>query len=380
MPCLETLPNVVFFPDPSTLHPLPWAGGDDFRVAEILGTTSVSPNGMSNLHYNSRDALIKLFKRLEVEGISVLTGTEIGFRMLQRSSREPPFSEPDYCSQLSFSSQEDILFYIESELHASGIDIETMHTEGAPGMFEFTMKPAEGIKALDSMFLFKSYIKELAKRKDHTVSFVTKMTSYELGNTLHLNISLWNKQGKNILYDNSHEHQLSDTARHWIAGLVKHAGALTALCVPTVNCYRRVGKFLEPSVADWSLDNRFVSFRVKNSGESGTYIENRLPSALANPYLAMAATLAAGLDGIENRLQCPPMEDKEAKPIPANLSEALIALEKDEFMKKSLGEDMISAFIDIKKECELAKFISHDVNMDNEAEIIAERLFYERLL
>ena len=333
------------------------------------------PEGTSQTNHDSRGVLVKLLKRLEDLGINVFTGTEMEFLMLQRGSREPPFSEPDYCSQLSFSSQEDILFYIESNMRSSGIDIETMHTEAAVGMFEFTIKPAEGIKALDNVFLFKTYVKELARKKGMLVSFVTD--GQKIGSTIDINISLWDKQGNGILFNESQENHLSRIALHWIAGLVIHTSALTALCAPTVNCYRRLNK---PKVADWGLDNRRVCYRVRNNGERATYIENRIPSALANPYLAMAATLAAGLDGIENQLECPPLEDKEAKPIPANLSEALIALEKDEVIKNSLGGDLISAFIDIKRECELAKLANHDVKSDDADELLAERLFYERLM
>ena len=204
-------------------------------------------------------------------------------------------------------------------------------------------------------FLFKTYTEELARKKDMLISFASIVEGLEVGIALHFNLSPWNKQGKNILYDKSRCNNLSKTAYHWIAGLLKHAGALTALCVPTVNCYKRFQNFPEPSVADWGLDNRFVAFRVKNDGEEGTYIENRLPSALANPYLVMAGTLAAGLDGIENQLQCPRMEDKIAKPIPTSLAEALIALENDRVIRALLGEDLISAFIDTRRECELAK-------------------------
>ena len=275
------------------------------------------------------------------------------FRMLHCDTGEPPYSEPDFCSQFSFALQEGVLFYIESNLYSAGIEIEGMHIETATGIFEYTSRPQEGIKSADDVCLFKTYVEELARKKDMLISFDSIMEGLKVGLALHFNFSLWNKQGKNILYDNSGHNNLSKTAYHWIAGLVKHAGALTALCVPTVNCYKRFGHFPEPSLADWGVNNRFVTFRLKNAGENGTYIENRLPSALANPYLVMAGTLAAGLDGIENQLQCPPMEDKMAKPIPTNLAEALTALENDVVIKASLGEDLISAYIDSRRECEL---------------------------
>ena len=321
-------------------------------MAEVLGTIYGRQTNTSNAN-NPRDALAQVLRRLEVLGIVVLTGTEMEFRMLYCDTGEPPFSEPDFCSQFSFALQEDVLFYIENNLHSAGIEIEGMHIETLTGIFEYTSRPQEGIKAADDVCLFKTYIEELARKKDMLISFDSIMGGLEVGLALHFNFSLWNKQGKNILYDNSGHNDLSKTAYHWIAGLVKHAGALTALCVPTVSCYKRFGHFPEPSLANWGVNNRFVTFRLRNAGENGTYIENRLPSALANPYLVMAGTLAAGLDGIENQLQCPPMEDKMAKPIPTNLAEALTALEKDLVIKASLGKDLISAYIDSRREYEL---------------------------
>ena len=380
IPCLKTLPNVVYFPDPTTLRPLPWAGGDKFQVAEVLGTTYMCEDATLKAHYSSRDILINMLKRLELHGISVSTGTEMKFSMLPLGSSEPQYAEPSHLSQLTFSLQEDVLFYVEKQLHNTGVGVDQMHVESAPGQCEFTIWPCEGIKAADNVFLFKNAVKELARKKGMLASFVSRRDADETGNSMNFNISLWDEQGKNISYDSSERNQLSATAHHWIAGLVKHADAITALCAPTVNCYRRLYKCFGSGVANWGLDNKDICYRVKHNGEKGTYIENHITSALANPYLALAATLAAGLDGIENKLECPPMEDKMAKPIPTNLTEALIALENDAVIKGALGEDLVSAFIDTKKECELPRFANHDVKSDNPDEISAEVLFYERLM
>ena len=111
---------------------------------------------------------------------------------------------------------------------------------------------------------------------------------------LHYNHSLWTLDGKTALFDPSASDQLSDIARYWIGGLIKHSAALTALCSPTVNCYRRLHGPRLPDKANWGLEDRNASFRVKNYSEQGTYFENRIPGGSCNPYLVLAATVAAG--------------------------------------------------------------------------------------
>ena len=151
-------------------------------------------------------------------------------------------------------------------------------------------------------------------------------TSLHCGNGAHFNHSLWSLDGSNNLFhDEGQPDQISELARHWVAGLVKHTPALAALLCPTVNCYRRMYGPWAPSVPSWGVDDRYSTYRVKNFGRSATYVENRVPSGLVNPYLALAACVCAGLDGIVNRLEAPAQRGQggQLQRVPATLEESL---------------------------------------------------------
>ena len=379
----EGFPNVVVIPDISTLHELPWAGGEDYRVAEVLGTTYMSVDGRPVAQGPSpREAALRQLRRLEERGLSLLSGTEMEFRMLKQGTREPHFTTPDICCHLSFALQEDVLFYMEDNLHRAGINIELMNTEYAAGQYEFNIKPEPGIKAADAVFCFKNSMKELAIRKSMEVSFLTKdlVGPGECGNSAHFNFSIWDNKNNNILFDPCRPDGVSARSYHWLSGLVKHTGALTALCAPTVNCYRRFHQHLTPHLTTWGLDNRESCFRLKIGNESSTYIENRLPSALSNPYLVMAGTIAAGLDGVDNELKCPNMLDEDAECVPEDLEQALDALERDTTLRDVLGHDLVDVHIGTKREHDLLIFKDHNVHEYNETQILAERSVYEKFM
>ena len=379
----QGFPNAIFIPDISTLHELPWAGGKDYRVAEVLGTTYMSMGGSLVAQGPSpREAALQQLSRLEERGLTLLSGTEMEFRVLKQGITEPHFITPELCCHLSFAVQEDVLFYMENNLHRAGINIELMNTEYAPGQYEFNIKPERGIKAADAVFCFKNSMKELATRKELNVSFLTKCPTgpVECSNGAHFNFSIWDNKTSNVLFDPCRPDGVSAMSYHWLSGLVKHAGALTALCAPTVNCYRRFHKPFAPHLTTWGLDNRRSCFRLKTGSETSTYIENRLPSALSNPYLVMAGTIAAGLDGVDNESECPPMLDKDAELVPEDLGRALDALERDTTMRDALGHDLIDVHIGAKREHDLSIFKDHNVQIKDSAQLLAERLVYEKLM
>ena len=374
-------PSATWLPDPASLHFLPWAGGDSKRVAQVFGVLHMPVDGvLQPMSCATRALAQKQLERLDNRGWSLKAGIEMEFRLLGADDR-PRVNALDYAGQLSFAGSEDVLFYLHENLLEAGVHTETMHSEYAAGQFEFTLRPEPGIKAADDMFLFKNSVKELAAKKGMKASFFGKALSSEAGSGAHFNFSLWNKKTqKNVFYDESQPDNLSKIARHWIAGLVHHADALTALCELTVNCYRRLHCPWAPGLANWGLGDRFSSFRVKNADEQETYMENRLPSSMANPYLVMAATIAAGLDGVEKELECPAPMLADAPKLPTSIQQALMALDADAAMKDALGEEFITGFLGVKNEVELPKFQNHDATVNDEAHMLAERLMYERLL
>ena len=374
--------NVTWLPDPTSFHPLPWAGGDSSRVAQVFGVPYELTDGfLQPIAIASRAAALKQLERLDDRGWIIKAGTEMEFCLLD-AENAPIVSAPDLCGQLTFARLENILFDFQKNLLAAGVQIETMHTEGAiTSEFEFTIRPEPGIKSADNIIIFRQALKEMAVKRGMNASFMGKTSISEYGVGLHFNFSLWDvKTTKSIFFDDSHPDNLSKIYRHWIAGLCCHADALVALCLQTTNCYRFIHRFCTPHRADWGIENRLACFRVKNAGEKGSYIELRLPTPLANPYLVMAAILAAGMDGVEKELECPDPMSADAKVLPTTMQEALEALEADVAMKAALGEELIAGFVKCKKEIDLTKFQHHDVSVDDKAQLLAEMKMYDNLV
>ena len=206
------------------------------------------------------------------------------------------------------------------------------------------------------VFRFKQGVKEMAQQRGLHANFMTMPSTDGCGSAAHFNHSVWCKtSGDNAMYDPAKEDNLSDLARHWIAGLVKHTNALTALCSPTVNCYRRLHGVWVPNTASWGIDDRVATFRVKNYSNSATYVENRLATGPCNPYLVIAGCIAAGIDGIVNHLECPPKSQDNAPKVPFTLEEALQALESDTVMVEALGKQFVEWYCETKRQIDIKK-------------------------
>ncbi|KAI0230583.1 Glutamine synthetase, partial [Lamellibrachia satsuma] len=252
------------------------------------------------------------------------------------------------------------LYELDSFLVGSGVDVESYMTECGLSQFELTTNIAEGIRAADMAFNVKEAVKEICAQNNQIATFMSKPLPDENGNGLHYNHSVFNLAGHNAFYNPEADDNLSDVARYWIAGLITHAGALTAICSPTVNCYRRLHQPWAPDCADWGIEDRFTSFRMKAKTEKQTYIENRLPGGSANPYLVVAATVAAGMDGVMRKLKCPGQKASNAKAalLPDSLAQEL---QDDRVMVEALGEQFVSWFVKVKTEVELEKLKAVDL-------------------
>ena len=236
-------------------------------------------------------------------------------------------TNPPSGTATAHAALEEFMFSVDKYLYESGVNVENQYEELCPGQSEFVLTPAVGINAPDQVFKFKQGIREIAHQKGMLATFMT-VPFEDISNGMDFNHSIINKHRRNIFFDATKPDNLSEFAQHWIAGLMLHAKALTALCCPTVNCYRRIGMHWRPAKVNWGIDDRTATFRVKSSCAEFTYIENRLSGGGSNPYIVMAATIAAGLDGVEKRLDCPPavpMEEAEDE-LPRTLREALLCL------------------------------------------------------
>jgi glutamine synthetase len=198
------------------------------------------------------------------------------------------------------------------------------------------------------------------------------------GNGAHFNCSVWDADGRtNLFADPTKADGVSDFARHWVAGLMRHADALTALLCPTVNCYRRLRGPWAPSRAGWGFDDRHATFRIKkNYDTDDIFVENRLPSGLANPYIALAANIAAGLDGVLNQLELPPpAADGDGGPrILANLEEALQALEGSAAMREAFGADFVEYYCCLKREGDIKFLPRSDIRVEDDAAAFKEEV------
>ncbi|MGJ9381501.1 type I glutamate--ammonia ligase [Salipaludibacillus sp. CF4.18] len=249
------------------------------------------------------------------------------------------------------------------ELEDMGFEIEASHHEVAPGQHEIDFKYADAVTTCDNIQTFKLVVKTIARKHGLHATFMPKPLFGVNGSGMHANMSLFTEGNVNAFYDETTDSQLSKTAMQFLGGILKHADAFTAITNPTVNSYKRlVPGYEAPCYIAWSMRNRSPLVRIPSSRGLSTRIEVRSPDPAANPYLAMAAMLAAGLDGIRNNLTPPPetnrniyamdYEERKAEGIqalPANLGEATEALRKNEIITKSLGSHALEHFIELKE-------------------------------
>ena len=370
------LGNALLRPMPDTGRRLPWAGAGRHRVYEFMCETHwLRPSPRPQLQCPRYVARTQL-DRLSALGLRLKSGFEYEFYLFD-SAGEPVFDGPDIFSSLALSNTEADLCDLDGQLRQSDIDIESFSCESGAGQLELVGRPTDGVRSVDDAVVTKEGVKEFFQQRGLRATFMSKPRVELTSSGLNFNHSLWHGD-HNVFYDSSSDDNLSTTVGHWIAGLVKHARALTALCSPTVNCYRHLHQPWAPYTANWGIDDRNMSFRVKNVDAGGTFIENRVSSGSSNPYLVLAATVAAGLDGINHNLVCPPQRDTTATTLPTTLSEALDSLQADEIMVELLGREFVDWFVTIKTKTELEKLgdVTTDGDLELEKQLELERQMY----
>lgn len=259
-------------------------------------------------------------------------------------------------------------------LKQMGFKIETSHHEAAPGQHEIDFEYDDALATADNIMTFKMVVRTIAQRNGLHATFMPKPKFGEAGSGMHLNISLSTLDSNNVFYDERDDLRLSKVAYHFLGGLMKHARAYTALTNPTVNSYKRlVSGYEAPVLIAWSASNRSPLIRIPAEKGMSTRIELRSPDPCANPYLALAATLKAGLDGIENKIEPPEqvtsnvyemakdeIKERGIERLPSNLYEAIQELSKSEVIKSSLGKTVYKRFVDaaLYEWSEYSKYIS----------------------
>ena len=354
-------PDSKLFPDLDTYAVLPWADS----TARLLCTPHFFDGTPAPA--SPRLAMARLCEALAGEGYRHLAGYEYELYLVRSEDRQPPFTGIQIFATLRNSFDEGFVTEVLRAMPQVGVDIITSNAEYGPGQMEINFAPAIGLAAADQAFTFKNGIKEIARRHGYMASFMTKPYADHSACGCHLHESLVEiASGRNAFAeDDTTPGRLSELGRWWIGGQLAHLPALTAFFAPTVNCGKRFKLWsFAPTNATWGLENRTVAIRVKGLAGAGLHTENRVPCGASNPYLVGAAAIAAGLDGIRNRIEPPPPTEGLAygsdgpTPIPTRLEAALDELEKDMVLRGLLGEELIHLFLAVKRH-EIAKATEH---------------------
>jgi glutamine synthetase len=373
--------NILYKPMMDTLYHAAWAGNDEFTIGEVY-CEPVNKDG-TYFSVGPRFVARKQLKILLDMGYKLMSAFEIEGRINHADTQKPLFEGKDVFVQQVFAKHESLLLNMERYAAKAGIEIGHMHTEWGHGQYEWVMDPLWGIDTPDKMFAFKGAAREVCQNRGYECLFVSLPSSDATGNGLHFNHSLWDLAGNNVFHDEKCDRNFSQLGRYWVGGLLRHGRAMAALCAPTVNCYRRMHTAFCPDKVDWDFDNRDVLIRVKAAEEGshskGTYVENRYGSACCNPYIMLAVTVAAGIDGIKNKIEPPAPGDPKMMEcnVPFSLTEALEALEEDKVLGEALGETFTRWFLQNKRELDLVELATSDATKMDEEALSKEREFYK---
>ncbi|XXM71240.1 type I glutamate--ammonia ligase [Lysinibacillus sphaericus] len=356
--------DMYLFPDLDTWLVFPWTA-EKGKVARLI-CDIYNPDG-TPFEGDPRNNLKRVLKEMEELGFSDFNlGPEPEFFLFKLDVNGEPTLELNdnggYFDLAPTDLGENCRRDIALELEEMGFEIEASHHEVAPGQHEIDFKYASALKACDDIQTFKLVVKTIARKHGLHATFMPKPLFGVNGSGMHCNMSLF-KEGKNAFFDEKGDLQLSETARQFLAGTIKHATAFTAITNPTVNSYKRlVPGYEAPCYVAWSAQNRSPLIRIPASRGISTRVEVRSVDPAANPYLAMSVLLAAGLDGIKNNLDAPApidrniyvMDKKEREEagiidLPATLYAALEELKKDEVIIKSLGGHIFEHFVEAKE-------------------------------
>jgi glutamine synthetase len=345
-------PDMHMFPltKPVTL---PWEPG----VAFCLGRAE----GMDHkpVPIDPRQVLVRQVERAAAMGYTVNVGAELEFYLLDRETKKPKGQGIQVYGLERAAELEHVLGPIRRQINEVGIPIEQSNPEYAPGQVEVNIRYGEALQAADRVVMFRSLVKQLAMHHGYMATFMAK-PFYDLsGNGFHAHYSLW-KDGKNAFANGG---KLSETARHFVGGLRKRMAEMSVCGTLTPNGYRRRQPFsFCPINTTWGIDNRTVGVRVIEGADKATRIEKRDGTAEANPYLLLAGDIAAGLDGIEQKIEPGPMItgngylDEEAQPIPTDLAEAVKLARDSQFLKDLCGEYMYELLMQMcEREVEFVK-------------------------
>ncbi len=355
--------DMVLRPDLATFRVLPYddEGG---KVARVI-CDIYNPDG-STFAGCTRQALKRQITKAQTSGFEMMAGVEAEFFIFQLDASGDPTTDTHdhggYFDQTPVDKAEEIRRLIIKDLVSMGFEVEAGHHEVAPGQHEIDFRYTEALETADNLATFRFIVRNVAYRHGFLATFMPKPIFGQNGSGMHTHQSLF-KKGQNAFHDAKGKWELSDTALHYIAGLLEHACGFCAVTNPLVNSYKRlVPGYEAPVNVAWSMRNRSPLIRIPDRRGTGTRCELRMPDPSANPYLALAVQLAAGLDGIERKLTPPDPVNKNIfemsfrerrkfriDELPRDLHEALEFLAKDEVIRGALGGHIYERFVEAKE-------------------------------
>jgi glutamine synthetase len=385
--------DFMMVPDPATFRVLPWAPNTGWFLCDIH-----FPNGKP-VPFSTRRLYREALNRLTTAGFDFIAGLEVEFHLFRVTNPRlapddatwPP-AAPDVSlltqgyqllTESRFDQVDEALDPIRKGIEALGLPLRSIESELGPSQVEFTFRTMTGMDAGDAMILFRSAVKQIARRNGYLASFMCRPALPNmLSSGWHLHQSLIEKKRRLNAFALNDRDVLSTVGRYYLGGLIAHARAAAAFATPTINGYKRYRAYsLAPDRAVWARDNRGVMVRVIGQpGDQSTHLENRVGEPAANPYLYMASQIYAGLDGVARRLEPGPSADApyehSAALLPKNLGEALTALTADDCFRDGFGAPFVGYYNHIKNS-ELARFSKESGKEQAEPTAWEQRVYFD---
>jgi glutamine synthetase len=344
-------------PDMATLRLIPWLPGTALVLADV------QDHDHQDLSHSPRAMLKKQVARLAAQKMSAFFASELEFYLFDETYESAADKKYDNLATsgryiedyniLQTTREEGVMRAIRKGLHAAGIPVENSKGEWGPGQEEINVRYADALAMADRHVVVKNGVKEIALLQGKAVTFMSKWRFDLAGSSSHIHSSLWDAAGRKPLFlDEKNEHGMSQLMRHYVAGQLAYAREITWFLAPYINSYKRfqVGTFA-PTKAIWSADNRTAGYRLCGAHSKAIRIECRIGGADLNPYLAFAALLAAGLAGIEQKLEleAPFVGDayqgKRLREVPKTLREATDLMAKSKMLRAAFGDEVIDHYV-----------------------------------
>jgi glutamine synthetase len=355
--------DFVMKPDMATLIRTPWMPGTALVLCDVL-----DHHTHEDVPHSPRAILKKQLKRVEAMKMKAYMASELEFFLFDdsyetchtkgyRNMKTSTYFIEDYGVQQT-SKEEVYMRALRNGLAGAGIQVENSKGEWGPGQEEINVRYDEALAMADTHAIIKNGSKEIAYGLGKAITFMAKWDYGMAGNSSHIHQSLWSADGKTPhFYDKAGNHGMSTMMEHYLAGQLAHASELTYFLAPYINSYKRfmVGTFA-PTKAVWSFDNRTAGYRLCGADTKAIRVECRIGGADLNPYLAFAALIAAGLDGIEKKMKLEPVFSGDAysaaqklREIPKTLREATDLLDKSSFLRGAMGDDVVDHYVHTAK-------------------------------